>query len=86
MANINWPWAIILCRFNDKPAVPQPVNYYQDLYARNGTGDVCDYWRTVSHNALDLTQSQVFGWIIMNHASTEVAQLKFPVDRSKLFQ
>lgn len=86
MANINWPWAIILCQFNDKPVLPQPVDFYQDLYTRNGMGGLCDYWRAVSLNALDLTASQVFGWFTMNHASTELAQMTFPGDRSTLFQ
>ncbi len=41
-------------------------------------------WRVVSCNALDLTGSRVFGWFAMNHASSEVAQLVFPRDRSRL--
>jgi len=32
MSTINWPWAIVLCRFNDVPAVPQNADYYADLY------------------------------------------------------
>src|SRR3712207_1969570 len=86
MSTIQWPWAIILCRFNDRPAVPQLVDYYVDLYTRNGTGGLADYWRAVSSNALDLTNSQVFGWFTMNHASAELAQLRFPGDRSTLVQ
>jgi hypothetical protein len=83
-STIDWPWAIILCQFNDVPAIPQPVDYYVDLFTRNGAGGVCDYWRAVSHNALDLTNSQVFGWFTMNHASTEVSNLRFPGDRFTL--
>lgn len=75
-----------LCRFNDIPTVPQPSDYYVDLFARNGTGGVCDYWRAVSCNALDLTGSQVFGWFTMNHSSSEISQLRFPGDRSTLVQ
>jgi hypothetical protein len=86
MSTINWPWAIILCRFNDVPTVPQSVDYYEDLYTRNGTGGLCDYWRSVSCNALDLTGSRVFGWFTMNHVSFEVNQLRFPGDRSTLVQ
>lgn len=86
MANINWPWAIILCRFNDVPTVPQARDYYEDLFTRNGTGGLCDYWRAVSCNALDLTGSRVFGWFTMNHSSPEVHQLHFPGDRSTLVQ
>lgn len=86
MATINWAWAIVLCRFNDLPAVPQNADYYEDLFIRNGTGGLCDYWRTVSCNSLDLTGSQVFGWFTMNHASSEVNQLHFPGDRGTLVQ
>lgn len=86
MATINWPWAIILCKFSDKPAVPQPTQYYIDLFTQNGAGGVCDYWRTVSGNALDLTGSKVFGWLTMNHASSEVSRLHFPNDRGILVQ
>jgi len=86
MSTINWPWAIILCRYNDVPNVPQQSDYYVDLFTRNGTGGVADYWRAVSCNALDLTGSQVFGWFTMNHASSEVNQLHFPNDRSTLVQ
>ena len=86
MPTINWPWAVVLCRFSDIAAVPQPPQYYIDLYAQNGTGGLCDYWRTVSCNALDLTGSRVFGWFTMSHASSEVASLVFPGDRSKLVQ
>jgi hypothetical protein len=86
MANIDWPWAIVLCRFTDKPTETRPAQYYTDFYAQNGLGGVCDYWRTVSCHALDLTRSQVFGWFVMNHASTELNQLHFPGDRSILVQ
>lgn len=90
MATIPWPWAIVLCQFNDKPAVPQPSQYYIDLFTQNGMGGVCDYWRAVSCNALDLSSSQVFGWFTMNHSSTEVDDFKhqgrFPGARSILIQ
>lgn len=86
MSTINWPWAIVLCQFNDVPAVPHAPDYYEALYAQNGTGGLCDYWRTVSCNSLDLTGSRVFGWFTMNHSSAEVNQLHFPGDRSTLVQ
>jgi hypothetical protein len=83
---INWPWSIILCSFNDKPAVPQPPDFYADLFTRHGMGGICDYWLTVSSNALDLSRSQVFGWFTMNHASSEINQLQFPGGRATLVQ
>jgi hypothetical protein len=86
MSTINWPWAIVLCRFNDIPEVPKSPDYYEDLFTRNGTGGLCDYWRAVSFNALDLTGSRVFGWFTMNHSSSEINQLIFPYDRAVLIQ
>lgn len=81
-----WPWAIILCRFSDIPTETKPPAYYEELFTQNGTGGMCDYFRTVSCGALDLTGSRVFGWFAMNHASSEVSQLHFPGDRSVLVQ
>src|SRR5580765_705631 len=81
MANIDWPWAIVLCKWSDKPVEIRPAQYYVDFYTENGVGGVCDYWRTVSCNALDLTNSEVFGWFTMSHASAELTPLHFPNDR-----
>jgi hypothetical protein len=74
-STINWPWAIILCRFNNVSTIPQQSDYYVDLFTRNGTGGMCDYWRAVSCNTLDLTGSEIFGWFTMTHSSTELSQL-----------
>ena len=85
-STIDWPWAIILCRFNDILTIPQPRDYFVDLFTWNGTGGMCDYWRVVSCNTLDLTRSEVFGWFTMGHSTSELSQLNFPGDRSKLVQ
>lgn len=86
MPNVSWPWGIVLCRFRDRPAEPRPAGYYVDLFANNGTGGMCDYWRTVSAGALDLTGSRVFGWFQMNRSSDEVLRLSFPQERGTLVQ
>jgi hypothetical protein len=86
MPTINWPWAIVLCRFSDIAAVPQPRQHYVDLYTGNGTGGIADYWRAATSNAFDLTGSAVFGWLTMNHLSSDVSALHFPGDRWKLVQ
>jgi hypothetical protein len=82
----SFRWAIVLCRFSDKPTETRPKAYYEDFYTRAGGGGVCDYWRAVTENAWDLGQSQVFGWFQMGHASAEVSQLKFPAARHTLVQ
>jgi hypothetical protein len=86
MATINWPWAIVLCKFSDKPAETQTPQYYRELFTGNGTGGLCDYWRTVTCGAFDLTGSRVFGWFTMNHPSSDVHTLTFPGQRSQLVQ
>lgn len=86
MTTINWQWAILLCRFSDRPAAPQPPQYYIDLFTQNGMGGACDYWREVSCNNLDLTGSRVFGWFTMNHVASDVNQLRFPGERYKLVE
>ncbi|MFF1680927.1 hypothetical protein ACFVYG_33420 [Streptomyces sp. NPDC058256] len=86
MPSIDWPWAIILCRFSDVPAVPQPREYYVDLYAQGGAGGLADYWRAVSSNIIDITGSKVFGWLDMNRPSSDVSKLVFPRDRGQLVQ
>ena len=75
MPSISKPWAILLCKFSDKADEPQPVDYYADLFTQNGTGGICDYFRAVTCNTLDLSQSRVFGWFNAGHTSTEYSQL-----------
>lgn len=86
MALRSFKWAIVLCRFSDRPAETRPRAYYEDFYTQPGTGGMCDYWRTVTHGSLDLSGSQVFGWFQMNHATSEVGRLVFPGDRATLVQ
>ena len=86
MATRTFKWAIVLCRFNDRPTQTRPREYYQALFTEPGSGGVCDYWRAVTQNSLDLTGSQVFGWFQMSHASSEVSQLVFPGQRDTLVQ
>ena len=86
MASRSFRWAIVLCRYNDRPNETRPREYYEDLFTQNGTGGACDYWRAVTHNNFDLTGSRVFGWFQMNHASSEVNQLVFPGQRGTLVQ
>ena len=75
MSTIDWPWAIILARLSDVPAVPRPPDWYADLFARDGEGGVCDYWRAVCNNTLDLTGSRVLGWYDTGHTTAEYNSL-----------
>jgi hypothetical protein len=86
VASRSFKWAIVLCRFSDKPAETRPRAYYEAFFTQAGGGGVCDYWRGVTENSFDLTGSQVFGWFQMTHASSEVNQLVFPGQRGTLVQ
>jgi hypothetical protein len=68
------------------PAETQPPQYYRELFTENGTGGLCDYWRTATCRAFDLTGSRVFSWFGMNHPSSDVHNLTFPGDRGQLVQ
>ncbi len=78
--------AIILCKFRDQPLETHPPSWYADYYVRSGTGGQADYWRDVTFGAIDLTQSEVFGWYTMQHDTSEVRRLVFPGGRSTLVQ
>lgn len=86
MKTIDWPWAILLCRFSDVSTEPHPVDYYEDLYTRHGTGGLVDYWNDVTHGIVDLSGSRVFGWLTLSHTSSEVHSLVFPGQRGVLVQ
>lgn len=60
----NTKWAIVLCKFSDVDAEPQPPEFFQDFFTETGIGQggLFDYWRDMSFGAIDLTGSQVRGW------------------------
>src|SRR5262249_20168084 len=55
------PYVVILVRFADKPATPNPVSYYQNLMSNNA-GGMDNYWRELSFNLINLTGTTVVGW------------------------
>jgi M6 family metalloprotease-like protein len=73
------PFAILLCRFADKPTLPNDRSYYERLFGigadgstRNSPrGSVDHYWREVSYNTVNptggisLDGSKVFGWVAL---------------------
>lgn len=56
------PWAVLVCRFNDKENAPFTIQDYQTMFTAVGVGSSCmvDYFRDVSHQMLDLSGSKVF--------------------------
>ena len=80
--NLPKPWAVILCKFNDKPAFePHPASFYRERFTEAGAGQGTefDYFRQVSYGAVDMTGTKVFGWLPMpSHSTRELAALKYP--------
>jgi hypothetical protein len=62
------PWAILLCKFNDATSEPYPRQRYEELFTTAGAGkfSLVEFFRDMSHGKLDLTGSQVFGWLTLD--------------------
>jgi hypothetical protein len=62
------PWAILLMKWNDKADEPNSSSFYQNLFTTAGTGtfNMTDYFDTMSHGSLDVSGSQVFGWMTLD--------------------
>lgn len=61
------PWSILLCRFSDRPATPQPATFFSNFLtdAGRGTGGVADYLADQSGGRVSLAGSTVRGWYTM---------------------
>ncbi len=66
-------WAVLLCKFNDDPTEPFAKDYYSDLFTASGIGsqNMVDFFRDVSHENLDLSDSRVFGWYTLAHSRSD---------------
>jgi hypothetical protein len=69
--SMNWPWAIILCKFNDVPTETRPPAYYSDLFTQFMANSLCSYWHMATCGGIDISGSRVFGWLTMNHSSSD---------------
>jgi hypothetical protein len=79
-------WAIVLCKFSDIAAEPQPSSWYVDYYSNPAAGGAAAYWQTVTNGVIDISSTQVFGWVTMTHSTAELKSMTFPGDRGKLAQ
>ena len=61
-------WAVLKCKFADDDSETPPDDLYERLFteAGNGSSNMVDYFRDVSHGQLDLSMSKVFGWFELN--------------------
>src|SRR5882724_11034338 len=76
-------WAVILCKFSDDNSPTQPLTKYQRLFTGvgNGSFNMVDFFRDMSHGQLDLSGSQVFGWFT---TSVKKSDYGASVDRNGL--
>jgi hypothetical protein len=59
-------WAVILCRYKGEApdtAREQPIEAFYRRAFTPGTGGMIEYWRDVSLGMVDVSDSQVFGWV-----------------------
>ncbi|CAK8716368.1 hypothetical protein KKHLCK_05485 [Candidatus Electrothrix laxa] len=56
------PIAILLCKLSDSDYEPQPVAWFEDLFVKQNTRGINDYWRDASFGNITLNGSKVFGW------------------------
>jgi len=58
-------WAILLCKFSADQSATLPVDHYKRLFTGAGAGsnNMTNFFSTMSHGQLDLTNSKVFGWL-----------------------
>jgi|GEM_PF-2254711 len=61
-------FAVILCQFADDTSIPFPKSYYEKVYTKTGegTGNIYDYFKSMSYGAIDLEGSFVIGWFKMS--------------------
>ena len=72
----NTRWAVLLCKYGDLSAEPQPPSYFRTLLTETGagTGNLYVYFRDVSYGQIDLTGSVVYGWYSLAPGFTRAAE------------
>lgn len=76
------PWAILLTKWNDMPAEPKSRPFFEKLFTTAGAGtfNMTDYFKTMSHGAIDLAGSEVFGWNTLDQAQGTYVGNSKPAD------
>jgi M6 family metalloprotease-like protein len=84
----NTRWAIVLCKFSDVSAEPQPPGFFRDLFTETGAGQggMFDYWQSMSYGSISLTGSQVGGWYTMPVSLSTAKNWSWPAARSDLMK
>jgi hypothetical protein len=70
------PWAVLLCTTSDRDVGPWPTQAYFWQLISPGFGGIYDFWSQVSHGAIDLRLSQVFGWFRLGLSVADIAGMR----------
>jgi hypothetical protein len=70
---MNTPWAVLKCKFSDNDIEPFSDDFYDRLFTNRGAGssNMNDFFSSVSHGSLDLSESRVFGWFTLPHKRSD---------------
>ncbi|MEZ4519263.1 MAG: hypothetical protein R3C44_21385 [Chloroflexota bacterium] len=60
----NTKWVSIACKFADIADEPQPLSYFQNMYANSFPG-LDAYWREASYDNINLIGSSAVGWFTL---------------------
>jgi hypothetical protein len=60
------PWLVILCRFKDAAGPAPPIANFTALYTAPDLENVVTYWGDITYGALDLSGSEVLGWLTLD--------------------
>jgi len=71
--SMSSPWAILLCKFSDNDAEPYGRQRYLDLFTSSGAGKfgMVDFFADISHGQIDISSSQVFGWLTLTQKRSD---------------
>ncbi len=54
-------WAFLLCKYADVSSEPKPLSYFNDLLKNSHPG-LDEFWRELSYNKMDISNSIAVGW------------------------
>jgi hypothetical protein len=77
----NTPWLVLLCKFQDDlSADPNPAAFYAALFTAPDVENVVTYWGDVTYGELDLTGSEVRGWLRLDQNRADYKGLDSRLD------
>jgi hypothetical protein len=75
------PWLVLLCKFNDDATPdPNPPEFYQALFRNPNVENVVSYWNDITYGEMDLTGSDVRGWLRLDQNRADYLGLPTRLD------